>query len=128
MLTVLSVDMVAVRGCTLQQAAALLTAAKPRDLNKAELQSLKGMINNSIVGASKLLHLVAPTRYPIWDSRLYRFCHGKRGHAYEVNKVDANLGCRRDLVALMADSRFPAFHAASTSRSATRLRVRVRSN
>lgn len=29
-----------------------------------------------------------------------------------MNNVDAYLGYRRDLVALMADSRFPAFHAA----------------
>lgn len=48
--TVLGLDTAAVRGCTLQQAAALLTAAKQRDLDKAELLSLKGMINNSIVG------------------------------------------------------------------------------
>lgn len=44
--------------------------------------------------------------------RLHVFRHGKRGHAHQVNNVDAYLGYRRDLVALMADSRFPAFHAA----------------
>lgn len=109
--TVLGLDTAAVRGFTLQQAAALLTAAKQRDLDKAELLSLKGLVNNSIVGASKLLHFVEPARYPIWDSRLYAFRHGKPGYDYQVNNVDAYISYRRDLNALMADSRFPAFHA-----------------
>lgn len=109
--TVLGLDTDAVKGLSLAQAAALLNAARSRDLNRDELLALKGMVNNSIVGASKLLHFVAPARYPIWDSRLYRFRHGKRGHAYQVNCVDAYLDYRAALAALTSDTRFPAFHA-----------------
>jgi hypothetical protein len=109
--TVLGLDTSAVRGVSLAQAGALLTAAKTRDLDKDELLALKGLVNNSIVGASKLLHFVEPTRYPIWDSRLYRFRHGRSGHAYQVNCVDAYLAYRGELTALMSDARFPAFHA-----------------
>jgi len=110
--TVLGLDMGAARGFSLRQAADLLTAAKRRDLDKAELASLKGLVNNSIVGASKLLHFVEPARYPIWDSRIYSFRHRRQGHAHQVNNVDAYLSYRGELMALMADARFPAFHAA----------------
>jgi hypothetical protein len=110
--TVLGLDTGAMRGFSLAQAATLLTTAKRRDLNKDELLSLKGLVNNSIVGASKLLHFIEPTRYPIWDSRLYRFRHGRDGHDYQVNCVNAYLAYRRELMVLMSDTRFPAFHAA----------------
>jgi hypothetical protein len=109
--TVLGLDTGAVRGFSLQQAADLLTVSKGRDLDRDELSSLKGLINNSIVGASKLLHFVEPTRYPIWDSRIYRFCYGKKGHAHQVNNVDAYLSYRSALMALMSHSHFPQFHA-----------------
>ena len=109
--TVLGLDMGAVRGFSLRQAADLLTVAKSRDLDRGELSSLKGLINNSIVGSSKLLHFVEPTRYPIWDSRLYRFCYDKKGHAHQVNSVDAYLVYRSKLMALMTHPQFPRFHA-----------------
>lgn len=109
--TVLGLDMRAVRGFSLLQAAELLTVAKKRDLDRGELSSLKGLINNSIVGVSKLLHFVEPDRYPIWDSRLYGFCHTRKGHAYQINCVDAYLSYRSKLVALMSHPRFPGFHA-----------------
>lgn len=109
--TVLGLDTAAVRGFSLLQAAALLTVAKSRDLDRKELSSLKGLINNSIVGTSKLLHFVEPERYPIWDSRLYGFCHDRKGHAYQVNCVDAYLSYRSELMALMSHPQFPDFHA-----------------
>lgn len=107
--TVLGLDVGGVRGFSLHQAADLLTVSKSRDLDRCELVSLKGLINNSIVGASKLLHFVDPARYPIWDSRIYQFCHGRRGHAHQVNSVDAYLSYRAQLMALMAHPRFPQF-------------------
>lgn len=109
--TILGLDTGAVRGASLQQVAVLLTLAKSRDLNADELQSVKGMVNNSIVGVSKLLHFIEPTRYPIWDSRIYFFCHGKAGHAYQVNNIDAYLSYRSRLVELMSHPRFADFHA-----------------
>ena len=38
-----------------------------------DLERLKQTINNSLVGTSKLLHFIAPDRFPIWDSRVCRF-------------------------------------------------------
>lgn len=40
--------------------------------SKNELEELKKFTNNSVVGASKLLHILNPTVYPIWDSRVAR--------------------------------------------------------
>ena len=38
-----------------------------------EILILKRLINNSLVGASKLLHFINPDVYAIWDSRVYSF-------------------------------------------------------
>lgn len=43
------------------------------DLGAAEVQDLAGLVNNSFVGASKLLHVVAPEHYSIWDSRVAEY-------------------------------------------------------
>jgi hypothetical protein len=42
-----------------------------------ELDGLKSLVNNSIVGTSKLLHFLAPEIYPVWDSRINRFLNGQ---------------------------------------------------
>lgn len=42
-------------------------------IDDRELEVLAKKINNSLVGASKLLHFVNPDEYAIWDSRVYRF-------------------------------------------------------
>jgi len=97
---------------TLDEAARLLTAGKSRDLEKDELLVLKAIINNSTVGASKLLHFVDPARYPIWDSRIYFFVHGRKRYAHQVNSVDAYLAYRRDAIALLSHPRFSRFHTA----------------
>jgi hypothetical protein len=110
--TVLGLNMYAGAEASLGEAARLLNAARRRDLGRDELLVLKGLVNNSIVGASKLLHFVEPARYPIWDSRIFAFVHGKLGHAYQVNSVDAYVSYRRDLLALASHVRFASFHAA----------------
>lgn len=45
-------------------------ASKNGKLNRGEIASLRSIINNSLVGTSKLLHFVNPQIYPIWDSRV----------------------------------------------------------
>jgi hypothetical protein len=45
-------------------------------ISDQELSCLAGVINNSLVGASKLLHFIDPSRYAIWDSRVYQYLHG----------------------------------------------------
>ena len=42
-----------------------------------EFEILKAMINNSMVGVSKLLHFINPDKYAIWDSRIFRYVTGK---------------------------------------------------
>ena len=41
-----------------------------------ELSFIRSMMNNSMVGPSKLLHLINPDNYAIWDSRIYRYIFG----------------------------------------------------
>ena len=46
-------------------------------ISSADLKVLKGLINNSLVGVSKLLHFINPQVYAIWDSRVCNFLTGK---------------------------------------------------
>lgn len=46
-------------------------------LASGKLEGLKALINNSIVGTSKVLHFLAPETYPVWDSRINRFLNGE---------------------------------------------------
>jgi hypothetical protein len=48
-------------------------ARKHHDLGAPEVCELAELVNNSIVGASKLLHVVAPEHYCIWDSRVAKY-------------------------------------------------------
>src|SRR5205814_6826920 len=43
-----------------------------------EVATLASVVNNSTVGASKLLHFASPTRYAIWDSRVARYLCANR--------------------------------------------------
>jgi hypothetical protein len=42
-----------------------------------DMTALVGVMNNSIVGASKLLHFINPRICAIWDSRIFRFIQGR---------------------------------------------------
>lgn len=46
-------------------------------LEKCELQEIVKVVNNSVIGTSKLLHFVNPEIYPIWDSRVCQTISGK---------------------------------------------------
>lgn len=73
----------------LETAVAVINAVRAGALlDVRELGILKALLNNSIVGSSKLLHFIAPFNYAIWDSRVYRFVTGraKVDHA-RVNQV-----------------------------------------
>ncbi len=57
----------------------LLNAVKSGHLlNEEELEILKKVINNSMVGLSKLLHFINPKDYAIWDSRIFRYLTEKK--------------------------------------------------
>lgn len=58
------------------------------DLNLIDFLILKNSINNSVVGMSKLLHFANPQKYPIWDSRIYKFIT-ETNHATNIDKIMA---------------------------------------
>lgn len=41
-----------------------------------DLDLIRAMMNNSMVGPSKLLHFINPEMYAIWDSRIFRYITG----------------------------------------------------
>ena len=55
--------------------------------NNNELIILRNHINNSIVGASKLMHFINPSLVPIWDSRVYKYLTGQTPHGYRVDNI-----------------------------------------
>lgn len=48
----------------------LVRARAREELAIDQLSTLAAIVNNSIVGASKLLHFAAPDHYAIWDTRV----------------------------------------------------------
>ena len=60
-------------------------AKQSKRISDEELLVLKKLMNNSIVGVSKILHFINPNVYAIWDSRVCNFLTGKT-HAYKVQK------------------------------------------
>ena len=60
----------------IDQAITILNKVKQgKDITEDELLQLKKIINNSIVGPSKLLHFISPHNYAIWDSRVCNFVY-----------------------------------------------------
>lgn len=51
-------------------------AKKSKPLSLDDIGKLKCLINNSLVGVSKLLHFINPDVYAIWDSRVCNFLTG----------------------------------------------------
>ena len=67
-----------------QLAVTILNKAKGIErISNEDILLLKGLINNSLVGVSKLLHFINPDVYAIWDSRVCNFLTGKT-HKYKV--------------------------------------------
>ena len=69
-----------------------------------ELDRLRSLVNNSIVGTSKLLHFLAPQIYPIWDSRINRFLNGEP--LPETNSVSRYRDYLADFDRLRIDAQF----------------------
>lgn len=64
-----------------EQAASILNQVKQGEkIGHSDLLFLAHLINNSLVGVSKLLHFIAPTQYAIWDSRVASYLHPKLSH------------------------------------------------
>jgi hypothetical protein len=56
------------------------------ELDSKSLEILKKILNNSIIGVSKLLHFINPDLYPIWDRRVCTFICDKNYFSF-VNKT-----------------------------------------
>ena len=56
-----------------------------------QLKVLKGLLNNSLVGTTKLLHFINPDKFAIWDSRVYHYLTGKKAHEYRIGNCEAYL-------------------------------------
>lgn len=96
----------------LKSAAATLTKARRlRELSRAEISALSRLINNSLVGASKLLHFVAPNSFAIWDSKVYSFVYKQRPHNFRVNNVDRYIEYLTILKSLAKCTGFKNFHS-----------------
>ena len=69
-------------------ASRLLTRVKTgNDITDTELERLIKLVNNSLVGVSKLLHFIKPDKFSIWDSRVYRYFYQEKPHNYRVNDI-----------------------------------------
>lgn len=88
----------------------LVKARTGKELDDQEIEGLASLVNNSLVGASKLLHFVAPAHFPIWDSKVYSFVHEKRPYHYRVNSVDAYKKYVQLLKELAKKPQFQDFH------------------
>lgn len=76
----------------------------------ADLESLKTLVNNSMIGASKLLHFTSPEHFAIWDTRVFSFLHEMKPYDHRVNRVSAYCGYLDLLAQMQLDGRFGAFH------------------
>ena len=55
---------------------------------EARLSRLMAFCNNSMIGASKLLHFLNPALFPIWDSRVAKaFFNRPKAHNQQVNTL-----------------------------------------
>ncbi len=66
-------------------------AKKGNKLTIDELDLLKGLLNNSLVGTTKLLHFIKPDKFAIWDSRVYRYLTGKEPYEKRIGDSKAYL-------------------------------------
>jgi len=58
------------------------------EISDDDLLLLKEFSNNSLVGASKLLHFINPEQYAVWDSRVFKFLNNNEAaHKYKLEKV-----------------------------------------
>jgi hypothetical protein len=97
---------------TLAQAASLLERARIQGtISDEHLSNLVRVVDNSLVGTSKLLHFVRPDIFPIWDSNVYGFVFEERPHHYRVSRVAKFREFVQCMNAIRCDRRFGEFHA-----------------
>jgi len=71
----------------LDRAAAAVNRARREFFDDEELNHLMRVVNNSLVGVSKLLHFASPDNFAIWDSKVYQFVLEKKPYHYRMNNI-----------------------------------------
>lgn len=103
--------------CTLKDATKILNRARQSNvISIEELKILRSVINNSLVGTSKLLHFINPHAFPIWDSGVYHYITKERPFTYRVENPHHYLEYKSNCTALSEDSRFPPIHSSINSK------------
>ena len=78
-----------------------------------ELIILKGVFNNSLVGASKLLHFICPEKIAIWDSRVYRYLTGYENvYNHRIGNCDTFLSYLKVCEYLTQNNEYDVIHRA----------------
>ena len=76
---------------------------------ESELQLLRDMLYNSLVGASKLLHFINPHLYAILDKRVYKYINGEEG-PNQLNGPVNYLAFLENCKDIISDERFKQVH------------------
>lgn len=67
----------------------LINAKSGNAPSPEEMETLKAFCNNSMIGASKLLHFINPKVFPIWDSRVAKvFLQNPKAGGERVNGIE----------------------------------------
>ena len=89
----------------------ILNAARSQDVvGEHDLNSLRSLIGNSMVGVSKLLHFANPSLYAIWDSRVCTYVSGSSSQA-QIQKPRNYLAYLDNCHEITNDGRFAPIHA-----------------
>lgn len=92
-----------------EAAATCLERARQGDVSEGDLRCVLALVNNSLVGTSKLLHFVNPRVFAIWDSRVCRYLTGAAWH-YKVEEVPRFVAYQTLLRDTVSNNRFDAAH------------------
>ena len=101
----------------LERAAGVLTVVKNEGrVTDKEISVLMKLINNSLVGTSKLLHFLAPDKYAIWDSKIFSFVFERKAYGYHMVNVDYFKDFQKVVQRIISDSRFSKTHSLVNSK------------
>jgi len=75
-----------------------------------QLRVLKELIDNSLVGTSKLLHFINPELFAIWDSRVYHYLTGLKPHGSRMIDYEAYLAYLKFCKFLVKEPSYDKIH------------------
>lgn len=84
-------------------------AKRGKDLEVKDYEILKSLLNNSLVGSTKLLHFINPKKYAIWDSRVFRFLHNQEPYDYRIGNIQNYIDYQQLLENLTKEKKFIKF-------------------